>query len=194
MSDVLNNLDKFNEINKQEAAAIARGLIEQPNKQQEIAERENELVMQLGSQLHDTWRASRKLEDGTFDPRIKTTKDAKYIESKGTDQVDIANTDFSELPEDWQGENKRAAEVVMKLIFDRLRDTGQFDETFIEEVSAKIHDAWLERNGTWAPESQKLPYEELSEEEKQKDRDQVLAGLEVLRGAVAKYSNENMKN
>lgn len=194
MSDILNNLDKFNKMTPEDAANAAARLIEQPNRQEEIAARENELVMQLGSQLHDTWRASRKLEDGTFDPRIKTTKDVKYIESQGTDQVDIANTDFSELPKDWQGENRAAAEVVMKLIFDELRNGGEFAPSFIEQASAKVHDAWLERNGAWAPESQKLPYEELSEEEKQKDRDQVLAGLKILKNAVAKYSNENMKN
>lgn len=31
------------------------------------------LSYSLGSDLHEAWRAPRKLEDGTFEPRMKKT-------------------------------------------------------------------------------------------------------------------------
>ena len=33
------------------------------------------LSYSLGSDLHEAWRTPRKLEDGTFEPRIKESKD-----------------------------------------------------------------------------------------------------------------------
>jgi len=43
------------------------------------------------------------------------------------------------------------------------------DEACVEEASATMHERWLKRNGSWAPPEQQLPYEQLSEEEKEKD-------------------------
>jgi len=125
---------------------------------------------ELASSLHDEWRAPRKLEDGTFEPRVKATKDEEWVKAHGTDQVDIANSTYAELPKDWQGENKASAEVAMNLVYDASTMGRELDDEFVEEASSKIHDAWLERNGEWAPEEQKKPYLELSEEEKAKDR------------------------
>ena len=52
----------------------------------------------LGSDIHEAWRATRKREDGTFEPRIKKSKDEAWNEAHGTDEVDIANCSFNELP------------------------------------------------------------------------------------------------
>ncbi|TSC93126.1 MAG: hypothetical protein CEN89_241 [Candidatus Berkelbacteria bacterium Licking1014_7] len=77
-------------------------------------------ITELGSLLHDEWRAPRKQEDGTFEPRIKSTKDQAWVEKSGTDQVDIANTSYEDLPEDWKGENKASAEVSMSSVYETV--------------------------------------------------------------------------
>lgn len=125
----------------------------------------------VGSELHDEWRAPRKKEDGTFEPRIKKTKDQAWSQTHGgAVEVDIANTAYAELPEDWKGENKISAEVAVGEITKALQEKRELDEKFIEDASSVLHVKWLERNGSWAPPEQNKPYAELSEEEKEKDR------------------------
>ncbi len=143
-------------------------------------------ITELGGQLHDEWRAPRKQEDGTFEPRIKTTKDQAWIEKNGTDQIDIANNSYENLPEDWKGENKASAEVAIPEIYKAISEGKELDDQFIEETSDIIHQKWLERNGSWAPAEQNKPYAELSEEEKEKDR-------AIVRKAVETYK-ENATN
>ncbi len=156
---------------------MGMGIPEQKSPEQ----KKQEMVTKLGSLLHDDWRAPRKKEDGSFEPRIKKTKDEAWKAAHGgAEEVDIANTSFIELPEDWQGENRVAAGVAMNEVFSATESGRVLDDTFIEEASSTIHDKWLERNGEWAPEEQKKPFGELSEEEKEKDRAQVRKAIETL--------------
>jgi hypothetical protein len=123
------------------------------------------------SQLHDLWRAPRwKESEKVFEPRIKKTKDQEWIRRHGTDEVDIANTSYENLPSDWQGENKVSADVAVGEVFKAVQNGVALDASFIESASAVVHEKWLERNGSWAPPEQKLPYEQLSEAEREKDR------------------------
>lgn len=125
----------------------------------------------VAGRLHDRWRASRRLPDGGYEPRMKTTTDPAWIRRHGTDQVDIANTRYADLPADWQKENKESATVAVRLVDDARRRGVDLDsDEFMEAAGEKVHDAWLDRNGGWAPPEQRLPYAELSEEEKEKDR------------------------
>ena len=73
---------------------------------------------ELASQLHDAWREPRKQEDESFEPRIKKTKDKEWIKLHGKDEVDIANTNYENLPSDWQAENKASAEVAMNILYE----------------------------------------------------------------------------
>ena len=59
----------------------------------------------------------------------------------------------------------------------------------IEAAASAIHSAWMERNpkGDWNA-SQHVPYDELSESEKQKDRDQVFVIFSLL--ASASYTSK----
>jgi hypothetical protein len=148
--------------------------------EQKTPEQKQQMVTKLGSLLHEEWRAPRKKEDGSFEPRVKKTKDEAWKAAHGAEEVDIANTSFAELPADWQGENRAAAEVAMNEVF-RAAEGGQnLDKSFVEKASATVHDKWLERNGAWAPEEQKKPFEELAEEEKEKDRTQVRKAIEIF--------------
>ncbi|HNU76526.1 MAG TPA: hypothetical protein PKL88_02325 [bacterium] len=140
----------------------------------------NNSVSNLGSVLHDEWRKTRLKEDGTYEPRIKHTKDEGWIESHGTDEIDIANTSFEDLPSDWQYENRASAYVTMSLIYEAGMSGENLDDSFVDKASSKLHDAWLDRNGSWAPAEQKVSFDELSEEEKDKDRVIIQKGLEII--------------
>ncbi len=139
-------------------------------------------VGKLGSLLHDEWRAPRIKEDGSFEERIKTTSDESWIQENGLNEVDIANTSYEDLPEDWKGENKISAEITLRQIHEAVDNSESLDENFVEKASSVLHDKWLERNGDWASEEQKLPYEDLSEEEKEKDR-------VIIRKGISLYNN-----
>lgn len=140
-------------------------------------------VAALAGELHEEWREGRlDPETGEYAERVKTTTDQGWIDSHGTPEVDIANTSYEDLPEDWKGENKISAEVSVSLVERALR-SGVIDiesDEFLEEASATVHEKWLERNGSWAPAEQNLPYSELSEEEKDKDRVMVKAAIRIV--------------
>ena len=158
--------------------------------------------LEVGSRLHDNWRAPRKLEDGTYNPRMKPTSDAKWIAAHGTDQVDIANTSFEDLPADWQEENLLAGREAVDIV----GDVTTMDEAGIRAASIKVHEAWVARKQAtidaarqaWADEgltpqeieekvndkfgwdmSLMVPFDELDPSEQVKDTDHVLAVLQV---------------
>ena len=128
-----------------------------------------EKVTDLASSLHDEWRSERfRPETGGYEPRMKD-------DGKGG-EVDIANTDYADLPEKWQAENKAAALGALRIV---TRSHARPDGS-IEQMSALVHEDWLSRNGDWASAEQKLPYAELSEDEKEKDRVLVRSAIRVL--------------
>jgi hypothetical protein len=93
-------------------------------------------------------------------------------------QVDILNTSYADLPPKWQAENNAQAESAISLVARNMDDAmGN-----IESLAAQVHEQWLSRN-SWATEQKHplaVPYSELPEEEKQKDRDVVIAAYEIL--------------
>lgn len=116
------------------------------------------LKSEVASELHENWRRARMLPDGKYEPRVK-------VSSTGI-PVDIANTEFRDLPDEWQLENQNAANQIVDRI---LSAPG----ASMEDLAHSVHEDWLERNHEWASEVQKLPYGELPEEEKEKDREVV---------------------
>lgn len=140
----------------------------------------SEQIYALGYYLHDEWRASRKQKGGSFEPRVKKTKDKNWIKINNTEEVDIANTNYGYLPEDWKRENKISAEVTLDEIYLHKDKNQELNEEFIEKASATLHEKWLDRNSQWAAAEQELPYNELSEEEKEKDRVIIRKGLEIF--------------
>ena len=138
----------------------------------------NALSYSLGSDLHEAWRAPRKKEDGTFEPRIKKSKDEAWNESHGTDEVDIANCSFEQLPSNWQYENLEAARVAIELVYDKTISGEQFSPEEVEQMASVIHDEWLKRNDwVFNPEygdpKLAVPYAQLSKEEQDKDKAQL---------------------
>lgn len=144
---------------------------------------EQKLIAKVGSAFHEQWRESRRKDDGTFEPREKTTSDQAWIEAHGTDTVDIANTGYEDLPEDWKGENKVAAEFVVGLHGELTAELGEVRLDVPEtraHVGDEIHSAWLSRN-EWAKDGELgVPFAELPEDEQEKDIDQYRTLLAVL--------------
>ena len=84
--------------------------------------------------------------------------------------VDIANTDYPDLPSDWQEENKITAETAVSEVEQAMANGQLLDHNLVELVSASLHELWVRRHADWAPEDLKKSYAELPEHEKEKDR------------------------
>lgn len=159
------------------------------------------LSYSMGSDLHEVWGAGRKLEDGTYEPRIKKTKDQAYIDAHGgNNEVDIANLSFAELPSDWQFENLEAAKVAINQVYDVMMGDTPVTKEQIEAMSSVVHDEWLKRN-SWVfdPEygnpDQAKPYQELSAEEKAKDRNQIKEAMtKVIKYREGEISLEDLES
>lgn len=158
------------------------------------------LSYSMGSDLHEVWRAGRKLEDGTFEPRIKKTKDQAYIDAHGgNNEVDIANLSFAELPSDWQFENLEAAKVAINQVYDVMMGDTPVTKEQIEAMSSVVHDEWLKRNDwVFNPEygnpDQAKPYQDLSPEEKAKDRVQIKEAMtKVIKYREGEISLEDLE-
>ena len=97
--------------------------------------------------------------------------------------MDIANTKFEDLPSNWQYENLEVARVVIDLVYDKIVAGEEITPEMVEEMSSVVHEAWMKRN-SWEKENRPhlfVPYSELPEEEKAKDRDQILQAIEIIK-------------
>lgn len=136
------------------------------------------MVVQLASKLHDLWREPRRLSPEAskaagvdFEPREKDVDGVKY---------DIANLSYIELPEKFQTENRLAAEGALDELRNISMDTQDVTAAeVVENLSNTIHEQWMERNGSWADAALMVPYMQLPEEEKEKDRVIARAAIEV---------------
>ncbi|CAF3680681.1 unnamed protein product [Rotaria socialis] len=88
--------------------------------------------------------------------------------------VDILNMNYDELPSDWAYENRATARVACKRVLRRVRRKGLFDENFIEETSEIVHIEWMKRNVHRSQQELMVPYVNLTDVEKDKDRQAVL--------------------
>ena len=78
--------------------------------------------------------------------------------------MDIANTDFEDLPYNWKYDNIEAAKVAVNLVYEKILNLEKISIETIEEMSNIVHEKRLERN--WIAgsfENQKVSYEDLSE-------------------------------
>jgi phage portal protein BeeE len=136
----------------------------------------------IASAFHEDWRKTRLLADGSHEPRAKTTTDQAWIAKHGTDQVDIANTRYADLPKDWQAENKAAADVVAGILARHGGTVDLNDPKTREQVGEEIHQAWLSRPNNAYAKGGKLdvPFAQLPADEQDKDLDQVTVALKAL--------------
>jgi len=112
-------------------------------------------VTAFASKAHDEWRQGWiKQNAGQSVPRVKKNSD-------GT-EGDI-NVPFEKLHPDWQKENLAAGRAAMQAVKQHPND--------IEAASEFIHNEWMKRNPKADYNAaQHVPYDQLSEPEKEKDR------------------------
>ncbi len=138
-------------------------------------------ILLVAGQAHDDWRAEWRRQNGDK-PRIKKTTDAAWSATHaGASELDIAATAYVDLPADWQRENKLGAEVVVDEVLKAVSNGQMLGDDFIEKASAVVHMSWLERNSSWAAPELKVPYGDLPEGEKEKDRLFVRRAIESFR-------------
>lgn len=158
-----------------------------------------EQVMQLASDLHNKqWKESFKKQNPEAQTRIKINVMGKWknypqdlakvseAEKAEMEKIvrenptfdtpgvceDILNTPFEKLSEKWQAENVGAARFALELV------TLASESDALEGLADKVHQNWS-KNNSWDDLS-KIPYDQLSEEEKEKDRQHVLWAKNIL--------------
>ncbi len=94
--------------------------------------------------------------------------------------VDILNMEYKELPKDWANDNRATARIACKYVLRGLRQKRLFNQNLIEEISEIIHIQWIKRNQQYASKELLLPYANLTEIEKNKDRKAVLIACRVF--------------
>jgi len=144
-------------------------------------EQKSEIIQEVASTFHEEWRKNRLQKDWTYKPMIEKSKDEIRTKKHWTDTVDIANTNFEDLPDNWKYENIEAAKVAVDLVYEKILNLEKFSIETIEEMSDIVHEKRLERN--WLAgsfENQRISYKDLSEEEKEKDRLQIKIAMEII--------------
>ena len=148
-------------------------------------------IITLANAFHEVWLRTRnqRSENGAIwangerTPRPKPTADQEWSERKGDTMVDIANTGFVRLPEDWKAENDAAAEVIIDLV-DSLGGAEKIDlddAEVYEKCGQAIHSAWLKRN-TYAKDGPlDIDFGKLPPDEQAKDLEQLSLALELLK-------------
>jgi len=142
----------------------------------------SEIIQKVASVFHEKWRENRLQKDGNYKSMIEKSEDEDRNIIYWTDQVDIANTKFENLPLNRKYENLQAAQVVVNLVYDKVVNWEEINSEMIEEMSKIVHEKWFERNGKqWSFENQRVEYENLSEEEKTKDRVQIQIAIQIIK-------------
>lgn len=141
--------------------------------------------------FHREWRKTRR-KDGAIEPSWKVVKDKHFIatyqhsdplpsvlrKNNGKLEIDIANIPFENLSLDWQEENYAAAGVCQDLVLHKYN---------LETAGAIIHKRWLKRN-EWAKGGElDVPFEQLSDDQKQKHVLQFKIALDFIKGNPEKY-------
>ena len=130
-------------------------------------------IEELAARLHNQWAEGMRATLTAKGEPLERFRD----DGEGG-QIDILNRPYSELTQKWKAENQAQATSAINLVM----KAGNDAKKQLESLAAEVHEQWLSRN-PWAIEQKSklaVPYSELPEEEKQKDRDVILQAIEVL--------------
>jgi hypothetical protein len=117
-----------------------------------LVENSNPAIVQFASKAHEEWRKN-------FDPTGKKERIKKN--SDGTEGN--INVPFEKLHPDWQKENIAAGHAALAAVKKHPHN--------MEKASEHIHNEWMKRNPKADYNAdQHKPYNELPEDEKEKDR------------------------
>jgi len=122
------------------------------------------LIESVATALHEAWRELCLGED---------PKASRFSRLPDGDAVDILQTSFEHLPLSLQGENLQAARHILLFL-------ESHPGAPLEVAAAEVHQAWLSRHPD-ADEALRVPYPQLAESEKNKDRQIVLIAQRAMR-------------
>jgi hypothetical protein len=127
-----------------------------------IFESQTDPITQFASNAHEEWR--KNFDPTGTKPRVKRNSD-------GT-EGDI-NVPFEKLHPDWKKENLAAAHSAHHAVKHFGRD--------MEKAAEHVHNEWMKRNpkGDWNA-AQHVPYDDLPDDEKEKDRVHVRTMQQLL--------------
>ena len=140
------------------------------------------LSYSLAYDLHEIWRKSRKQEDGSYKSRYKKSKDEEWNISHGTDEVDIANLSFTELPSNCQNEELEEPRIIIELVYNKIMSNQKIDNQEINKISATIHEEWQKRNDwifdpIYGEYELAVPFEKLNKKRQNQCRSGVIPGI-----------------
>lgn len=145
----------------------------------------SDIIQKVASIFHEKRRENRLLDNWKYKPMIEKSEDEGWTKLHWTDVVDIANTKFEDLPLNRKYENLEAAKVAVDLVYEKIVNKEKIDSEMIEEMSKIVHGKWFERNGVqWSFENQRVVYQKLSEEEKEKDRIQIQLAIQIIKSEI----------
>jgi len=145
----------------------------------------SEIIGKVASAFHEKWRESRLQTDGKYKAMIEKSEDEEWNMGHWTNVVDIANTKFEDLPSNRKYENFEAAKVVVNLVYEKVINWEKVNSKMIEEMSKIVHEKWLKRNWVQGSfENQRVDYENLSKEEKAKDRAQIQLAIKIIKSEI----------
>jgi hypothetical protein len=150
-------------------------------KETEEQKGEQQKIDVLAAVIHGSWRGRRRGGDaGGRESRWEETRDVKWIAAHhGQTKVDLANIDFDALPSDWQKENRESAAFALEEVARAVKEGIVLDDIFVEGISARLHQRWASGTiGDILP-GQAALFEDLSEEEKEKDRAIIRKAIEI---------------
>ena len=103
----------------------------------------SEIIKNVASAFHEEWRKNRQMDNGKYKPMIEKSEDEERTIKHWTNVVDIANTNFEDLPSNRKYENLQAAKVAIDLVYDGILVWEKFTVEDIEKMSEVVHTEWL---------------------------------------------------
>jgi ADP-ribose pyrophosphatase len=177
----MENLDEFSSVVKvKDDINLENNLsnIDIPSLTSFIETHRQEIIDSLVEKGHKDWQESRN-----GDPRIKVCIENNEGEERwineedqipeGFEEVkklDIANTNFNDLPDYFKNQNTGVNNYVMALLEETLNTPDPEIYRMVDDISTKIHDLYLVNNPNVKGKELDVPFEELSFEEREKDR------------------------
>lgn len=122
----------------------------------------------------------------------------KYFKIKdGQVEEDILHIPNRYLGPNNKAENDASAKVVAVLLSEYIKRGGKTDtesmKIFMQKASDIVHQQWMLRNSSWAPENQMQPFARLTREEAQKDVDMVALGFSDYSKAQEEFLTGQIK-
>ena len=153
------------------------------------AQQQADAIRIAADTIHANWQASYREQNGADAVRFKPLKDAdiEWLSTapasaernaalrtvEGKQEINILAIPNSLLTPSHAAENTASATSVIARITANPTATDA-------HIASLVHDDWVARNGSWAAEELKKPYDQLSVAEQNKDLAVVKAGKDAI--------------